>query len=41
MKFKIKKSYKINGKRIRIKMVDTMDFAGLYDHNKRIIFIST
>lgn len=40
MKFKIAKSYKIMGRRIRIKMVETNEWAGMYDHEKKIIFIS-
>jgi len=38
---KIKKSYKIMGETIKIKMVDTMEFAGMYDDKKNTIYIST
>lgn len=37
---KIKKSYKIMGKRIRIKMVDTNQFCGMWDPDKNIIYLS-
>ena len=38
---KIKKSYKICGYRIKIKIIDTADFAGLYDSTKDTIYISS
>lgn len=40
MKLKIKKSYKINGKTIKVKVVDTHDFAGLWDPQKMTIYLS-
>jgi Zn-dependent peptidase ImmA (M78 family) len=38
---KIKKSYKIMGKSIKIKLVDTSEFAGMWDSEKNIIYLST
>ena len=38
---KIKKTYTLCGYKIKVKMVDTMDFAGLYDNQKNTIYLST
>jgi len=41
MKFKIKSSYRIMGKRIKVKLVDTNDYAGLWDSEKLTIYLSS
>lgn len=40
MKFKLPKSFKMLGKKIKVKLVDTQDFAGLWDPNANTIFLS-
>jgi Zn-dependent peptidase ImmA (M78 family) len=41
MKFKIKKSYNVLGRKTKIKLMNTHDFAGMYDPDKDTIYIST
>lgn len=41
MKLKIKAKYKIMGKTIKIKMVKTNDYAGLWDGANNTIYLST
>ena len=37
---RIKKSYDILGDKIRVKLIDTDEFAGRYDIQKKIIYIN-
>ena len=37
---RIKKSYDILGDKIRVKLIDTDEFAGMYDIQKKIIYIN-
>lgn len=39
--YKIKKSYTVLGDKVKVKFVDTLEFAGMYDSSKHIIYIST
>lgn len=41
MKFQLPKSIPVLGHKIKIKLVDTHDYAGLWDYNSNTIFIST
>ena len=38
---KIKSSYNILGDKIKVKMIDTGEWAGMYDSTKQTIYIST
>lgn len=40
MKLKILKSYKLMGKTVKVKLIDTQDYAGLYDPDKHTIYLS-
>ena len=40
MKFKIPKSLNVLGKRIKVKVVDTKDWAGLWDYETHTIYLS-
>lgn len=40
MKFKLPKSINVLGHKIKVKLVDTRDWCGLWDHEKNTIYIS-